>query len=187
MTARSRQHPCHVPSSVIPPSRCVPGFPWTQSPQISRRRKYSGVGTYPGISLISPSPSVVLLCTSSPPLLLLALVPGHGGMRGTFRRPGAFDFSLSLSVSSSFPNPSARALVGAPFPRPRRLFPLRLPSPPPGPLCIVRCSSCQVWGATLVHRTRHRQDTQLRPTRRQAHHVVLQVDCSPKSQQAPPE
>ena len=38
------------------------------------------------------------------------------------------------------------------------------------------CYSYQVWGAIMVHRTRHRQDTQLRPTRRQAHRAVLHDD-----------
>ena len=102
---------------------------------------------YPGASPLPPSPSAVSLVLSSSPLLSLLLVPGHGGMGGTFRRPVAFAFSFSFS--SSFPYPSARALVCPPFPRPCGLFPLCTPSPPPGPLCVVRCSSCRVWGATL--------------------------------------
>ena len=138
----------------------------------------------PGRIPLFPSPSAMSLFTSSSPLLLLTLVPGCGGMGGTFRRPGAFAFSFSFP--SSCPNPSVRALSGPPFPLPRRLLPLHLPSPPPGPICIVRCSSFRVLGATLVHRTRHQQDTQLRRAQRKAHHVVFQDNWWPQSQQAPP-
>ena len=46
--------------------------------------------------------------------------------------------------------------------------------------------SCWVWGVTLAHRTRHRQDIQLRPATRQPHHAVLHDGCRPHSQQASP-
>ena len=88
-------------------------------------------------------------------------------------------------LSSSLVAP-AFVVASAPRPRPLRRFPLCRPAPSPVFLYIVRCVSCRVWGATLAHRTRHRQDTQLRPATPQPHCAVLHDDCCPHLQQAVP-
>ena len=123
------------------------------------------------------------MASALPFLCSFSSVPGCAGFLGTFRRPGLLS---SLSACATPAVSPAHSLAGAPFPRPCRLLPFRYTSPSPGPLRVVRCLFCQVWGVTLAHRTRHRQDTQLRPTQRQVHHVVLHNDCGPQSQQAPP-
>ena len=121
---------------------------------------------YPGSSPLSPSPYAFPLDALSGNPHSFSLVPSRGGRGGALLRPVAFYLPVT--------GPSTRALVGPPFPRPCRLFPFLFPSPPTGIPCVVRYSSCRVWGATLAHRTRHRQDTQLRPARWQAQRAVLQ-------------
>ena len=77
---------------------------------------------------------------------------------------------------------SALVVDSAPRPRPHRRFPRCRPAPSLVILCVGRSVSCRVWGVTLAHRTRHRQDTQLRPAtvaRIRTSHTIWESNSEP--------
>ena len=163
MTARSHHHACHAESSRTPPSRCMPGFVCTQSPQTSQRRRSSGVGWYPGTFPAVPSPSSVDV--------VVALSPA--------------DLDSPSPVVSLYVRACVFRGVALSFSRSRRRF--RFPSPFPGfpsvfPFCEV--PSSQGWGALLEHRPRHQNVMQTRAALGHSHRAVLHVDIGPHSQQA---
>ena len=94
--------------------------------------------------------------------------------------PACACFVVCVPVS-----PACACLV-TPFSRPRRRKTLHCSPPSPCFVFVGRCWSCRVWGASLAHRTRHRQDTQLRPATRQPHRMVLHNDWCPHLQQVSP-
>ena len=64
--------------------------------------------------------------------------------------PGPFSFAL----------PSIRVCGFSPLARPRRLYHFPIPVSPVIAPPFFRCLSRRVWGVTLEHFPRHRQDTQ---------------------------
>ena len=87
-------------------------------------------------------------------------------------RPSLFTFPSHLTFFQVFP----------PFMRPHGLSPFPFPVSPMCVPCVVHCSSCRFWGATLSHCPRHWQDMQVRSTLRHLHHAVLHVNVGPHLQ-----
>ena len=161
MTVRSRHHVCHTNLSWTPPSVCVPGLAWTQSPYTSRRRRSSRIGLYPGTSPAAPSPSSGGVSVS----VLLA------------------DFSSPFPCAA-FPS---RARVVCCAACPSFVFPcylLRFPVPFPSVSPLISVPYCWVWGARLTHSSRHRSVTKTRAALPHSHRAFLHVDIGPHLQQA---
>ena len=145
----------------------MPGLAWTHSLKTSQRQRSSGIGVYPGSYPFYPSLSAGSGVWSPPPRCSDILVGVCGGGAG-----------LSLTSTFSFSSPSARVRVFPPFVCPRGLFIFHVPVSSVCSPCVVRCSSCWVWGAMLAH-----CQTQVQEALRHSHHTVLHVDVGPHLQQ----
>ena len=129
---------------------------------------------YPGLYPFSPCPSAGSDVWSPPIYCSALLIAVCGGCAG-----------LSLLGPLYFPLPSACVQVFPTFMRLRRLFLFIAPVPVSSvcATCVLRCSSCWVWGATLAHCLRYWQDRQVKSGLRHLHHAVLHVNVGLYSQQ----
>ena len=126
----------------------------------------------PGSSPSSPSPSAGSFVWPPP--------PRHSALMVGVRRG---DSGVSPPSPFSFPSPSTRIRLFPSSGRPCRLFRFPLPVSSVFSLRVVRCSSRWVWGATMAHCPRHRQDKQAQAALQHSHHAVLHVDVGAHLQQ----